>query len=111
VTISFPARNASAALLAARENTAQAEFKEWKKSAGTSVGVLTQSMPNKDVEKLLSGNGITLEENESYNISIDAWSAVSVAGRNSEKAKAIQNLLNSTPSGINWGFLLQKLPV
>jgi hypothetical protein len=111
VTISHPARNASDALLAARENTAHTEFKEWKKNAATATGMFAQSMSHNSVEKLLSKSDIRLEDGEAYNISINAWSAVSVVGKNAEKAKAIQDLLNNTPSGINWGFLLQKLPV
>jgi len=119
VTISVAARNASTSLnalqedstvLALRENTAQTELKRWIRESGTSNGVLAHRMSGQIMGDLLIKNGITIEEDEVYNITVDVWSAVSVVGRNAEKARAIQNLLNSTPGGISWGFLLQGLP-
>jgi len=111
VTISVAARNASATLMSLRESNAQAELTKWISESGTSNGILSHRMSGQIMGELLASNGISLEEDEVYRIEIDVWSAVSVACRNAEKARAIQNLLNSTPSGINWGFLLQKLPV
>ena len=111
VTISVAARNASASLLSLREDYTQTELTQWIRESGTSNGILAHRMSGQQMGELLTRNGITLEEDEVYDINIDVWSAVSVAGRNAEKARAIQNLLNSTPSGINWGFLLQRLPV
>ena len=110
VTISHSARSLSLAFVAERE-TAQTTLNEWIRESGTLSGVLTHRVSGKMMAEMLSSNGISFDEDESYSINIDVWCAVTVTGKNAEKAKAIQDLLNSTPSGINWGFLLQKLPV
>jgi len=93
----------------------QTTLNEWIKSSGNNSFVTTgrtQNQPSgQAMAELLKLNGIALEENEVQSIDMDVWCAVSVTERNAEKAKAIQNLLHTTPSGINWGFLLQKLPV
>jgi len=109
VTISRSARALSLSFVAQRE-PAQIALKEWIRESGTTNGVLTHRVSGKMMEEALSKSGISFDENESYSINIDVWCAVTVTGKNAEKAKAIQDLLNSTPSGINWGFLLQKLP-
>ena len=111
VTISVAARNASAPSIMLRENSAHTELTQWIRESGTSNGILAHRMSGRLMGEVLASSGIMIEEDEVYDINIDVWSAVSVAGRNAEKALAIQNLLNSTPSGINWGFLLQRLPV
>jgi len=109
VTISRTARSLSFSLTTERE-TAQTALRDWIKESGSMNGVVSHRASGQTMAELLSANGITLDEDESYDINIDVWCAVTVTGKNAEKAKAIQNLLNSTPSGINWGFLLQKLP-
>ena len=109
VSISHSARSMSLSMIAERE-TAQTTLREWMKESGSMNGVLSHRVSGQTMEKVLATNGISLELDESYDINIDVWCAVTVTGKNAEKAKAIQNLLNSTPSGINWGFLLQKLP-
>jgi len=110
VTISHSARARSMSIMAERE-TAQNTLKEWIRESGGVSGVLTHRVSGQVMADLLSGNGISLDEDEAYSINVDVWCAVTVTGKNAEKAKAIQDLLNSTPSGINWGFLLQKLPI
>jgi len=109
VDISQTAKRLSLSLVAERES-AQTTLREWIKESGTMSGVLTHRVSGKMMEGLLASNGLSLEEGESFNINVDVWCAVSVTGKNAEKAKAIQNLLNTTPSSINWGLLLQKLP-
>ena len=110
VSISRKARSMSLPVAAEREPI-QTTFREWAKESGSLSGVLSNRTSGQTMAELLSKNGISLNENESYDISIDVWCAVTVTGKNAEKAKAIQNLLNSTPSGINWGLILQELPV
>ena len=110
VSISHSARSMSYSVAAERE-TAQTTLREWAKESGSMSGVLSNRTSGQSMTELLSKNGISLDENESYDVSIDVWCAVTVTGKNAEKAKAIQNLLNSTPSGINWGLILQGLPV
>ena len=109
VDISKTARHLSLNLVAERES-AQTTLREWIKETGTMSGVLTHRVSGKMMEGLLSSNGLSLEEGESFNINVDVWCAVSVTGKNAEKARAIQDLLNTTPSNINWGLLLQRLP-
>jgi len=109
VDISKNAQRLSLSLVAERE-TAQTTLREWIKETGAKSGVLTPQLSGKVMGNLLSSNGLSLEEGESYNINVDVWCAVSVTGKNAEKARAIQDLLNTTPSNINWGLLLQKLP-
>ncbi|MCL2628400.1 MAG: hypothetical protein FWD44_06885 [Oscillospiraceae bacterium] len=92
-------------------NSAQEQFKEWAKGANSINGGFSQKVSGSTINKMLSNGALSVGENEEYEISMDVWCAVTVSGRSAEKAKAIQNLLNSTPDGINWGFLLQKLPI
>jgi len=97
----------------------QTTLREWIKTSANSIGFADSRLSSRasgqvsgqSIAELLKMNGVPLEENEVHSIDMDVWCAVSVTERNAEKAKAIQNLLNTTPSGINWGFLLQKLPV
>lgn len=113
VTISEPARNASNALMVIRENSPHLEFREWAKSvnkAGVFSGEFSQKVPGSVMNEALAGSGIAVGDNEEYALKVDVKAAVSVSSKNAEKAKAIQDLLNSTPSGINWGMLLAKLP-
>jgi len=110
VSISHSARSMSLSFIAERES-ATTTLREWIRESETSSGVFTHRVSGQMMADLLSSSGITFDEDESYSIEIDVWCAVTVAGKNAEKAKAIQDLLNSTPSGINWGFLLQKLPL
>jgi len=91
----------------------QTTLNEWIKTSGnnpTAAGRVQNRASGQTISELLKLSGVPLEENEVYSIDMDVWCAVSVTEKNAEKAKAIQNLLNTTPSGINWGFLLQKLP-
>ena len=110
VSISHTARSMSLSMLAERE-TAQLTLREWIKESGSMNGVISHRVSGQTMAELLASNSISVEDNESFNINVDVWCAVTVTGKNAEKAKAIQDLLNTTPSGINWGFLLQKLPV
>ena len=109
VSISHSARSMSLSLMAERE-TAQTTLRDWIKESASMSGALSHRVSGQTMSELLSTSGISIDENESYSINVDVWCAVTVTGRNAEKAKAIQDLLNSTPGGINWGFLLQKLP-
>jgi hypothetical protein len=114
VTISVVARNAALAAqspLALRENSALMEFKEWAKSAKLMSSNFSQKVSGETMDKMLTNTGISINSDEEYDIGVDVWSAINVSGRNAEKARAIQDLLNSTPTNINWGFLLQKLPI
>jgi len=111
VSISRSARSLSLSFTATQQpQSAQTALKEWMRESGTMSGAMTHRMSGEKMAELLSTNGITFDEDEVYNVNIDVWCAVTVAGKNAEKAKAIQDLLNSTPSGINWGVLLQRLP-
>jgi len=110
VSISHTARAMSLSMKVERE-TAQTTLREWIKESGSMNGFISHRVSGQTMSELLAKNGISIEENESYDINIDVWCAVTVTGKNAEKAKAIQNLLNTTPSGINWGLILQKLPV
>lgn len=109
VTISNRARTLSFSLISERQ-TPQAELREWMRGSGIMSGTFTNRVSAQNMQNALSGVGLTFDEDEVYDINIEVWSAVSVTSRNAEKAMAIQDLLNSTPSGINWGFLLQKIP-
>ena len=109
VSISSAARIASAALQAAKENP-RTELKEWMRENGVMRGQVKVRDFGIKIEELLSKSGIDIEEGEKFDITMDVWCAVSVTGRSTEKAKAIQDLLNSTGNGINWGLLLQQLP-
>ena len=112
VTISQFAKNASSApQKPIRETTALTEFKEWSNRTISINSGFSQTVSGITMNEMLKSSGITVDEKEEYDINMDVWCAVSVSGRNTEKAKAIQDLLNSTPSGINWGVLLQKLPI
>jgi len=110
VSISHSARAMSLSMKVERE-TAQTTLREWKKESGSVNSFISHRVSGQTMSELLATNGISLDENESYDISIDVWCAVTVTGKNAEKAKAIQNLLNTTPSNINWGLILQKLPI
>jgi len=104
-------RYKSSTIIAQRESP-QATLKEWiKTSGGTADNTAALRVTGQTITELLATNGISLDEKETYSIDMDVWCAVSVTEKNAEKAKAIQHLLNTTPSGINWGFLLQKLPI
>jgi len=100
---------------APEQENPQTTLKEWIKTSGNSNSALGERVQShvsgQTMAELLKFNGVSLEENEVYSIDMDVLCDVSVTEKNAEKAKAIQNLLNTTPSGINWGFLLQKLPV
>jgi len=111
VSISRTARSLSLSLIAERE-PAQTKLKEWMRESGTISGTVTHSISGKNLSEMMAANGISLEleDRDTYNLNLDVWCAATVTGKNAEKAKAIQDLLNSTPRGINWGFLLQKLP-
>jgi len=109
VSISRSARSLSLSF-STEHKPAQTALSEWMKESGSMSGAMTHRMSGEKMAELLSTNGITFDEDEVYNVNIDVWCAVTVAGKNAEKAKAIQDLLNSTPSGINWGVLLQRLP-
>jgi len=109
VSISRSARSRSQSVTAERE-FAQTTLNKWMKESGSLGGAMTHRVSGKMMSEVLSRNGISLDENESYDINIDVWCAVTVTGKNAEKAKAIQDLLNTTPSNINWGLMLQKLP-
>ena len=109
VTISRSARSRAQSLMAEREPV-QTALNSWIKESGTMGGAMTHQVSGKMMSELLSSKGISLEDNESYDINIDVWCAVTVTGKNAEKAKAIQDLLSNTPSNINWGLMLQKLP-
>lgn len=111
VSISDAARSAYAASIATHQASAHIEFREWVRVSGMMGGALSQQISSEKLTELLSVNGIDITEDESFVLDVNSWCSVSVSGRNAEKAKAIQDLLNSTPSGINWGFLLAKLPV
>lgn len=96
--------------LSLRENSPHVQFREWARTSGIMRGGFSQNIPGSVINKALSGTGITVGDDEEYNVTIDVLSAATVSSKNTEKAKAIQNLLNSTPSGINWGLLLATLP-
>lgn len=125
VTISKQARSAADTLttirerssqkssLALPESTAHTEFREWLRQtrpSGLMSGSFSQSVPGSVMNKALSGSGITVGDDEEYNVNVDVMSSVTVSSANAEKAKAIQDLLRSTPIGINWGLLLATLP-
>jgi len=110
VSISKSAKRLSISYAIERE-TAQSTLKEWIKESGSINSAVNFHTSGKMMTELLADKNLSLNENKSYDINMDVWCAVSVTEKNIEKAKAIQNLLNTTPSGINWGFLLQKLPV
>jgi len=109
VTISHSARSMSLSVTVERES-AQTTLNKWIKESGSMSGAMTHRVSGKMMAELLSKNGISLEDDEAYDINIDVWCAVTVTGKNAEKAKAIQDLLSSTPGNINWGLMLQKLP-
>jgi len=109
VSISSAARIASAALQASKANP-RTELKDWMRENGVMRSQYKVREFGPKVESLLAQNGINIEEGEQFDISMDVWCAVSVTGRSAEKAKAIQDLINSTGNGINWGLLLQQLP-
>jgi len=109
ISLSHTARTRSLSVAAERE-PAQTALRDWIKESGPLKGELSHRTSGHSMTKLLSSNGISLDENESYDINIDVWCAVTVTGKNAEKAKAIQDLLSTTPSGINWGLILQQLP-
>jgi len=112
VSLSHKARSMSMSFsVTSGRESEQTRLRDLIKESGSLKGELSHHTSGQTMTELLSSNGISLEENESYNINIDVWCAVTVTGKNAEKAKAIQNLLNSTPSGINWGLTLQQLPV
>jgi len=110
VSISKSAKRLSFSYSIERE-TAQNTLKEWIKESGKTSSPVNHRASGKTKTELLTDKNSPPNENEPNNINMDVWCAVSVTEKNIEKAKAIQNLLNTTPSGINWGFLLQKLPV
>jgi len=126
ISISDAARNASAALSASREAVAreavaqetarretstQAEFKEWARETAMKSEPFTQRVSGQQLGELLSGSGISVEKDESFDINVDKWGIANVTSRNAEKAKDVQALLNSTPRMLNWGLMLQKLPI
>jgi len=112
VSISRSAFSRSQALSQKTQNESpQTILKDWIKASGNTNNAATQRVTSQTTSELLATNGIQLEEKETYSVDMDVWCAVSVTEKNAEKAKAIQNLLHNTPSGINWGFFLQKLPV
>lgn len=49
----------------------------------------------KEIGQILKDNGITLEQNEKLNIQVDKKGVITVTGDNSEKAKKIEDILNS----------------
>ena len=110
VSISHTARSMSLSITTDHK-TAQITLREWIKETGSTNGILSHKVSGQTMAELISSNGLSIDENESYEINIDVWCAVTVTGKNAEKAKAIQELLNTTPSNINWGLILQKLPV
>jgi len=59
-------------------------------------------------KKTLERKGIELEENERFDLSVDKYGNVTVTGVNKEKAKAIEDVLNSMPNGENWGEILNR---
>jgi len=61
-----------------------------------------------DIKAALAEKGITISPNEKFNISVDKYFNVTVTGDDKEKAKAIEDVLNSPADGKNWGLLLQK---
>jgi len=112
VSISRAALSRSQSVLAEREPV-QTALNNWMKESGTMSnmnGTMTHRISGKMMSEVLSRNGISLDDDEAYDINIDVWCAATVTGKNAEKAKAIQDLLNTTPSNINWGLMLQKLP-
>ena len=60
------------------------------------------------LESTLEKYGIELSEGEEFNISVDKYCKVSVTGIDREKAKAIEDVLNSMPDGKNWGLILNQ---
>jgi len=119
ISISAAARNASAALSASRkaeeaatrETSTQAEFKEWARETALKSEPFTKRLSGQQLGELLSGSGISVEKGESFDITVDKWGIASVTSKNAEKARDVQALLNSTPQMLNWGLLLQKLPI
>ena len=121
ISISAAARNASAALSASREAVAQenatretskqAEFKEWARETAMKSEPFTQRVSGQQLGELLSGSGISVEKDETFEINVDKWGIAAVTSKNAEKARDVQALLNSTPRMINWGLMLQKLPI
>ena len=110
VAISDNARKASTTLVAMRERNPQAELSEWKRTSGVLKGRFSREIPGSIMNEALSGSNISVDDDEEYTIDLAMRGRVNVSGRNAEKARAIQNLLNTTPSNINWGLLLMKLP-
>ena|GEM_PF-2388542 len=98
------------AQISQRENSPHIEFRNWQKSVSMTNGNFSQKIPGSLMNEVLSGSNITVGDDEEYDVSVDVWSSAIVSGKNAEKARAIQDLLNSTPIGINWGLLLAKLP-
>jgi len=121
ISISAAARNASAALSVSRETVAretvareastQAEFNEWARETAMKSEPFTQRVSGQQLGELLSGSGVSVEKDESFDISVDRWGIAAVTGKNAEKARDVQALLNSTPRMLNWGLQLLKLPI
>lgn len=134
VSISNSAHNAYTALSAMRETlvretatreasvketSTQSEFKEWARGSATKIGAFTQRVSGQQAEQqagqqrseALTGNGLSVEKNESVRISVGKWGLAAVAERSAEKARDVRDLLNSTPRMENWGLLLAKLPI
>ena len=109
VTISRSARVKAQALMFEKEPV-QTTLNNWMKETGVMNGAMTHRVSGKMMSELLTTGGISLDDDEAYDITIDVWCAVTVTGKNAEKAKAIQDLLSTTPGNINWGLMLQKLP-
>jgi len=131
ISISAAARNASAALsvsreadaretaaretaareTATRETSAQAEFKQWAREAAMKSTPFTQRVSGQQLGEILAGSGISVEKDESFDITVDKWGIAGVTSKNAEKARDVQALLNSTPQMLNWGLLLFNLPI
>ena len=105
------AREAAAQEAAARESSTQAEFKEWARETAMKSEPFTQRVSGQQLGEILSGSGISVEKDESFDINVDKWGIAAVTSKNAEKARDVQALLNSTPRMLNWGLMLQKLPI
>ena len=57
-----------------------------------------------NLKAALAEKGITISPNENFNISVDKYFNVTVTGDDKEKAKAIEDVLNSPAEGKNWGL-------
>jgi hypothetical protein len=79
-----------------KEQTAQPSFRE----------TMFAHLMN-DIIAALSKKGITLSPSEKFNINVDKLGNITITGNDEQKAKAIENVLNSSESK-NWGLLLQK---